>query len=351
MSRELHELIQRIQDCTFRVDIEVPSDTRYNQNGTAFAVSANTLLTAFHVVEVRENHEKGRKVYLSNSKGDRIEGKVKKGSKEADLAVIEIDSDFDVSNPFDRSDNPPDVGTKCIWGGFPKLIGEYSIRQIRFARGMVCSEIYPVQEGLFFKVDGIFNPGHSGSAIINIETGELIGVASRSAGELGEHFSKASYTIQAIRTIQSSWQLFEDTRQSVDKTLQALEKAIPVIDEGFKEVFRCLSYVSPGHWSGLKVNIPWFPFGSTNWSKHIETFLPTEVIRILKEKGIEVSKWDSDDGPTQMIHLRAESDVAWKALIQLILEWTDSMKEAVHDSFQMGIGIATCGEPLRRLLP
>lgn len=301
------------------------------------------------MVNERKSLTSDTKVHLTNNKGKIFEGIIIETNKEADLTVIEPKLDLRLSTPFDKVDILPDVGTECIWGGFPRLVGEHSTHRIRFARGMVSSNVYSTKKGSYFDVDGIFNPGHSGSAVISIKTGELIGVVSRSAGELDEHFDNASNTIKAIQAIQSSWQLFEKTRQTMKEIYDYFRETIPEINGRFEEISRWLSSLGSSTFWGQLPN-PAALWIRSEWENNIHGKIPNEVARILEEKGITVSRYPNNK-TTDLTCLRAESDVAWRALIQLMLEWTELMKVAINESFQMGIGIASCGEPLRQLLP
>lgn len=231
----------------------------------------------------------------------------------------------------------------CIWGGFPKLVGEPSPR-LRFAQGMVSSEMYKSQEGWFFELDGMFSPGHSGSAVINIETGKLVGVVSQSAGNLVKQFENAIHIFKAIDAIQSRWQLFEETRESMDRIWNSVSESIQELQRQIDELYNSLgSFGSSSIRTGTMTDP--FLWYRSYLSTHINGKLSNDVVEILKKTGIYVTVSES------VTRMDAKSDVAFGAIIRLILEWTELMKKAINESYQMGIGVATGGDSLGRLLP
>ena len=332
----MKDTVLRIRNNTFRVYVE---DSK-GAVGTAFATSNSSLIAANHVVNPTETKKPTCKVHLTGPNGEMYEGTIEDSNNEADLARIITDSKIVVNNPFDVVSPPPEIGQLCIWGGFPKLVGESSPR-LRFARGMVSSEMYRSQDGIFFELDGMFSPGHSGSAVINLETGDMVGVVSRSAGDLFEQFSKARDILNAIQVIQSSWKIFEKTMQSMEEVIDSFGEVIPEIERRFEDVSGAFEFGRFPFWSSIKMPHLWL---RSDWENHIGGKLPSKVIEILQDKGIRISKHESG------VYMTAKSDVAWSALIQLLLEWTKLMEDAIDESFQMGIGVATCGEPLMKLL-
>lgn len=142
---------------------------------------------------------------------------VKECDSLADIALLRLESEISDIIPFTFSSSPPPPGTKCIWGGFLTLIGEFATRRLRYARGMISSESYGSDKTCFFEVDGMFSPGHSGSPILESHSGNLVGLVTSSAGTLYDHFHNARTYTKALRTLTSNLEiLFEVFRTLED---------------------------------------------------------------------------------------------------------------------------------------
>lgn len=188
------EQTKRIRKNTFRI-YQIGGREVF---GSAFAISEKTLLTAYHVVDNKGKDLPEGLVCMKEPDGQNCTGRVVASDSEADIARIDLEESLNLSDPLSLSEHRPMVGSSCIWGGFPRLVGESSPR-LRYALGMVSSDIYEIRGGLFVEIDGNFSPGHSGSAILDVDSGEVIGVVSRSAGDLQNQLRKLERRLSMTR--------------------------------------------------------------------------------------------------------------------------------------------------------
>lgn len=339
----MKEIINRIKANSFKVW----TDHLPGRVGTAFAISDSTFLTANHVVNPEGGKKPKHTVKLSKPNSGIVpyEGTIESIDIQSDLARIVTTSSIQAKAPFDVVEPAPEIAQMCIWGGFPKLVGEPSPR-LRFAQGMVSSEVYDSQGREFFELDGMFNSGHSGSAVINSETGNLIGVVIKSAGSLDKEFDKAISIFKVIEAIQSEWQIFEQTRKEMEDMWNSLNKYIKTINSQLEKISMSFGPLGmPLMPSTIpSISVSPFPWYHSEIVAEVKGKLPDNTVKILKEMNIDVHVSESDTV------IYASTDDAFTALFQLVLQWTKLMKGAIEESYQMGIGIAVCQDSVERLL-
>lgn len=281
---------EALQDSVFRVDGDG------DQLGTAFRIDEEAFLTADHVVEGAEDAT----LTLWFAKGVSVKARIAARRPGSDIAVLAPEGDIpqrasEVRGPAE----PPSIRDEVAWCGFARLIGEEKMDRRRFGWGRVASTTYTVGGGVFFEVDGGFNPGHSGGPIVDSDSGELLGVVSATAGGFDQLAKIWRGRTQKIRTLQ---QLSARLNQG----------------GGFM----------------------------TRW-KHD---LPEEGLRqaeAFRGLGLDPQVESNEDGTIQVSLQRSQIPVAIAdALGDLAL----LQMGTIEKTFQMGVGIATTGEPLEELI-
>ncbi len=340
----MKDIIDRIKTNSFKVWAgHLPERV-----GTAFAISDSTFLTANHVVNPEREIKPKHTVKLSrpNSGIAPFEGTIKKVDNQSDLARIVTTSNIQVKEPFDVVEPAPAIGQMCIWGGFPKLVGEPSPR-LRFAQGIVSSEVYGSQGKEFFELDGMFNSGHSGSSVVNIKTGNLVGVVIKSAGSLVKEFDKAVGIFKVIEAIQSNWQIFEKTRDELEKMWNSTTEYVESINSQLRKITTTFGPLGmplfPSSIPSIKTRS--FPWYHSDFHTHVEGTIPDDVIQFLEENDMQVSFTDED-----VTLIYASTDNAFTTLFRLVLQWTELMKGAIEESYQLGIGIAAARDSITKFL-
>ncbi|MHA1864803.1 MAG: S1 family peptidase [Candidatus Thorarchaeota archaeon] len=196
-------IFQAIANSLYSVDIINESTNKHDRVGTSFAISDTTFLTATHLLG---SIEEKFSVKLVPLKGRDIPVEIERMDSTSDLTLLKTDNENTEIIPIDAevASIIPEPGSMCIWGGFSKLIGETSSRRVRFGKGMVCSLPYGRKSKSVFDIDGNFNPGHSGSPILDYNSGKLVGVVSRSAGEPVEVFKEALLYSSALVSLSTA---------------------------------------------------------------------------------------------------------------------------------------------------
>jgi len=168
---------EQIRAATCRVE-------RPRSQGSAFWVADGHLITAAHVVA---NNNSGD-ITIRTHNGEVLDADViyedqnKADDPGSDIAVLSTDSFPEECQSLSVSSTIPDIGMKVMWSGYARLVGEDSIDRQRFGWGRIASASYPNGDGMFFEVDGLFNPSHSGGPVVNEKTGKVVGIVAQSAG-------------------------------------------------------------------------------------------------------------------------------------------------------------------------
>lgn len=159
-------------------------DSDSEQIGTSFWIDENMLLTAAHVTDAAN----GDTVLIRTVNGEKFDGHIlwqdinTKTNPGSDIALIYTDEMPDNYETLTIDASIPTIGTEVYWSGYAQLIGEPQIDRQRLGWGRVASVKYG-NRGSFFEVDGLFNPGHSGSPVVLSGTTRVVGLISASAGE------------------------------------------------------------------------------------------------------------------------------------------------------------------------
>lgn len=166
------------------------------QSGSGVVINSNTVLTNYHLVHMNErNLEKAKKYVLKNSNvteftGDEIKvaivkkddvliyGEIKTESKENDFAILSLQEETDFSSVIFGNSDLTIVAENVIAIGYPTtkpFSGEgaqlYTAMDVNLAAGVV-SEV----DAQNIKLSGKISAGNSGGVLLNLETGEMIGL-------------------------------------------------------------------------------------------------------------------------------------------------------------------------------
>lgn len=283
---------QKIRKATCRVD------GGGHQLGSSFWVDDQNLVTAAHVIE----EAPGSNLELQAFDGENLEAEVvatDPGTAEtlgSDLALVEVNKTPSEYEILDIETTVPSIGTEVLWSGYAKLFGEERIDRQRFGWGNVASETYGNGRGSFFEVDGLFNPSHSGGPVVDVETGNVVGIVSASAGR------------------------FDDLVSEWSELVSRLTGLFKVQQQGDNIHFRTLRYSDPGKAFQEKAALE-------------NLGLDTDID--VSSDPIELT-FSPPDIPIQAGFVQAE-------ISKLLFD-------TAQRTFQMGVGIASGGEKLHDML-
>jgi len=148
-----------IREATCRVD------SKGEQLGSSFWVDENMLLTAAHVTEAADQNS----IVVRTVKGESLDAQVvhqdvnTDSNSGSDIALLETTEMPNIYETLSINTSIPSIGTEVVWSGYARLFGESKIDRQRFGWGQVASKEYGENDGVFFEVDGLFNPSHSGA--------------------------------------------------------------------------------------------------------------------------------------------------------------------------------------------
>lgn len=285
---------QEIQKSTCRID------KNGEQQGSAFWINDDKLVTAAHVVDnfaetgVNIRAPDGESISCAVTHNDPITS----SNQGTDLALLEPAREPGDYGMLSIDANVPPIGTEVVWSGYATLFGEPRINRQRFGWGKIASEKYKKSNAEFFEVDGLFNPSHSGGPVVSKENEQVIGVVSASAGR----FDK----------LEEKW---------FDRS-NLLEEATDLYRKSTEEgsgVYSTFTTTDPPNAAAIQ---------------HI--FDRIGVNYEANTNGTEIS----------IRFLRSEIPGRFGAVLH---EMADLLLETAHGTFQMGIGIASGGEPLADL--
>lgn len=184
-----------------------------------------------------------------------------------------------------------------------------------------------------FYVDGNFSPAQSGSPILNINSGNVIGVVSRSAGDPRFKFVKI---------------------EKYTKTLNFLTERTNVLSDLFTSVERLHRELK------IDWNIPsdYFHFLKEGQLSHHKGEISEEILETLREIGVELREMSHynihyvfgnptpDEKPTIDTVAIVGFDKIMRGIISIISEIVSTIEEVVDDTYQMGVGLARGGKPI-----
>lgn len=283
----LKRILNQISECSLSVDVPLRGGITAYKNGTAFSVSERTFLTAYHVVSEADTR---RPLVLRHPEKGQITAQMIAKKKDEDIAVLKILGSQVMQSYLDVSAEIPEAGSPCFWGGYPKFPGEVSQLLLICAKGMVASEPYGPENGSFFQIDGNFSPSHSGSAIMDLDSGKVVGLVSRSAGDPKEIFVKNKMYIESLKTILQHIHIFS-------------------ISQEF-------------NYSGLTI---------------------PQIRAMLQRGGLQPVEIEQQDKSVRYV-LRWGNILS--SALQLVVAIADIAQQGVEETYQMGVGVATGGIPL-----
>lgn len=187
---------KKIQEATCRVDGTAGQ-------GSAFWVAENHLITAAHVVAASKPEDLTIRTFAGSIlEVDVIyEDQNTPEDPGSDIAVLTSTRHPDECQILPVSSTVPPIGTKVIWSGYARLVGEDSLDRQRFGWGRIASKSYPNGDGTFFEVDGLFNPSHSGGPVVNEETGEVVGIVAQSAGSFESLYEQWEEKVERLTAL------------------------------------------------------------------------------------------------------------------------------------------------------
>jgi len=287
-----------IKASTCRVDADG------KQIGSAFWVSDNHLLTAAHVATAQSennltvctNTGEEREVEVIYSDSNTAE------NPGSDIAVLSAQNKPNDCKILPVSPNIPKIGQKVLWSGYARLFGEKdSIDRQRFGWGRVASEKYENGGGLFFEIDGNFNPSHSGGPVVHEASGEVVGIVSESAGDFTSVLEKVQNRIEPLTRIRD----FLIQRRSISGTF----------NQGFT---------------------------------YRDQEQATEDKNLLEELGFDINSKIDKNG--RYVNYLDKGELAIRTS-QLQADLSEILFRSLHGTVQMGIGVASGGPELRKHIP
>ena len=333
MNRNLRKAISILEVNTYSVEIESMSGNP-EELGSAFALSKDTLLTAYHVIEDEETKSPIPKVVVRNDDDFEVTGTITRHDIVSDLAIIQCDEELTKVESYKFDSKIPKVGSSCIWGGYPKIYGEEETLRKRFAQGIISSCVYPQSSKQFMEVDGIVSYGHSGSAVFNCDNGKILGVMIGSAGDFRNHMNKSLTFIKALRVLVEKWDIFEEIVRNMEELNKQKNDIIKVLNDK------------------LDCNLYEDGFYSGRWDVSIPRIIQPRVQKALEDLSIHVSRQKTPwgDHPEGTNLTAFSQDIAFKALLALLTSWTENIELALQETVQVGIGTISLYENIKPLL-
>ena len=138
-------------------------------SGTAWQVSSNQLVTAYHVVDGAKS------MFITLADGETKVAKVVASDPSNDLALIQIIDGTLVTKPLQLATKPSLLGSKIAVIGYP--LPDVLGTKVQATSGEV-SKLAGIQDDLrFYQISAAVQQGNSGGPLLN-QQGEVVGVVS-----------------------------------------------------------------------------------------------------------------------------------------------------------------------------
>lgn len=172
--------------------------------GTAWQVSKNHLVTAYHVVE------SANEIVISLDDGSFTEAELVTFDAQNDLAIIKIKGNSLKTKPLSLATGPSKIGSKLAVIGFPlpELLGT----KIQATTGEVSALFGLRNDPRFYRMTASVQGGNSGGPVVN-QKGEVIGIVTsklsdletlKSSGELPQNINFAIKHLYLQSLLESS---------------------------------------------------------------------------------------------------------------------------------------------------
>lgn len=144
-----------------------------NSSGTGFLHPSGHVITAEHVIRQSQN------ILLLDTNGNKIKAQVKAFDVEIDLAILTINPLVTLKPlGISRQQEVP-VGSRVATWGFPTgYNGLAPLLSVGYLSGVQAFRLPSGNVIQQWIVNAAFNSGNSGGPLLNIDTGEVIGVVS-----------------------------------------------------------------------------------------------------------------------------------------------------------------------------
>ena len=139
--------------------------------GTGFFLNANIIVTAYHVIEGKDN------VLIVNSKNDTLKGEIISKDRFNDLVLIKTKSILDNNIPIPFIFNTklkPKTGSSVYTIGYP--FGDIMGNESRISEGIINSLFGLDDDPRLLQISNPIQPGNSGGILIDKSNGNLVGI-------------------------------------------------------------------------------------------------------------------------------------------------------------------------------
>lgn len=184
-TNNFHDYVVKLNVKSNEIDFNNPLNTfnTSNGSGTGFFIKKNLILTCYHVVKYAINIE------VIFKQTNICNGKIKNIFPDDDIAIIEIDKEFDESKIFKfKTDLPNLIGENVIAVGFP-----LNVNYLKVTKGVISG-----YEDSYIQADAALNPGNSGGPMIYMDNGEYM-VIGVNVAKLTGPVEKTSYIVPIYR--------------------------------------------------------------------------------------------------------------------------------------------------------
>lgn len=183
------------------------TNAELNKTGTGFLIRSGHIITCEHVVHGASLGQIG----IQGTNGVKYAVRSVLKDTVRDLAIItlfiKLPGGFELGN-----DDKTLIGHQVFTWGYPSgYPGPSPLLSVGFVAGMKVRDVYPILSVKHFVVNGAFNPGNSGGALI--DSGKVIGIV-QSKADLTSAFVNSS--IAALNANQSG---FIYNRTNIDGTV------------------------------------------------------------------------------------------------------------------------------------
>lgn len=200
------------------VQILMEKDNEMVSMGTGFHMgSDDVVVTNAHVV--KPALDVSNSIFASTEKDEKLELELMDyefDDEERDYAAFSLSDDFDGSrNALIPKFEPPGRGTEVVFAGYPHGFGDLLVHRA-FVSGQT-------QEGVY--LDGSINGGNSGGPVVNIATGEVVGMVTY----------KRYVSPDRLQDLMAEWRKLQNTNMSGTVAIGGVNitKLFPAMAESF----------------------------------------------------------------------------------------------------------------------